>query len=544
MKKRNRLLFFHLMYLLSEFHLMEVRLLFLQIVREVKRYGLYVLPLKEGEINKYELSGSIEFLDLSWSCDSERLVYISKTGKFYNVHTLSVSTGARVQVTETEEFKRDARWSYNSDYIAYFSMDENQKGHVALVSLKNRKIEKLTTGLEGVNSYPRPSPVENSLAFVSDGEGMKKIGIISFFEKEVSWLPFVGYEQNLPEWSHDGKKILYVSNIEGNMRLFEYSLSDHKTAPLGYSSGVTSSGSWSGDGKKIAFRYHCSEKPAEIYVTDGKEIKQVTYNFPEKVPSMISSKHIFYPSSDGEEIPAFLYVPEGDGPHPAVIWIHGGPASQHFNGWEPLFQLILSCQIAVLAPNIRGSTGRGREYEYAIYRDWGGIDLEDVLSGAAYLKGLDFIDSDKISIGGASYGGFMTMTALVKHPDLWACGINSIGPVNLATFYEHTSKWLRELLINKYGFKAPEEDYDFYFERSPIHFIQNITAPLLLIYSDDDVRVPKIEKDQLVDRLKEEGKEFDLVVFSDEGHSPMFSTQELNRYRLMIDFLKRHLLES
>lgn len=509
-----------------------------------ERYELFLSDIEFRDIKKIDTEWTIEFPDFSWAPDSERIVYIAKKAGYYNLYIISVNSGKVEQITDTPEFKRDPGWSGKGNFIAFFSMEEKQRGHVAVLSTENGKIVKITEGLKGVNSYPRWSPLSDTLLFVSDGKGMKRLGIISFPEKDLKWLPFDGYEENLPEWSPDGKKILYISNINGIMKLFIYHIKEDKREDAGFSTGVTSSGRWSPDGKLIAFRHHNFEKPADIYVTDGKEIRQVTFNLSCELPYVGGAEQVYYKSFDNKDIPAFLYSPSEKGPHPAVIWVHGGPASQHFNGWEPLFHLLLSAGIAVLAPNIRGSTGKGRDYEYAIYRDWGGADLQDIIYGVRYLRELDRIRPEKIAVGGASYGGFMTMTALVKYPDLWACGINSIGPVNLGTFYIHTSRWLRELLINKYGFKSPEEDRDFYYERSPVNFIDELKAPLLLIYSDDDVRVPRIEMEQLLDRLKEYGKEFDLVLFSDEGHSSIFSKHELKRYRLILDFLKKHLMSE
>ena len=499
----------------------------------------------EGEnLRKIETPGVIEISDFDWSPDSEWLVYISKAHNKYNINVISLSSKVNSQLTDTSEFKRDPRWSSDGKNIAYFSMRSTGEGDIAVISLSDRKITKATSALKGVNSYPRWSPESNTLAFVSDCEGMKKIGLISFPGLKITWLPKDDYEENFPEWSPRGRKLLFISNRNGNMVISIYSLLTGKLHMTGFSKGVTSSARWSPDGKLIAFRYHSSLTCPELFVTDGEKIRKLTTSLPEglKESEFMESRMVSYLSTDNTEIFAFLYTPQTSGPHPAIVWVHGGPASQHFNGWNSFIQIILSRGIAVLAPNIRGSTGRGREFENALYRDWGGVDLEDIISAGKYLKTLPFINSEKVALGGTSYGGYMTMTGLVKAPRLWAAGINAVGPVNLATFYKNTSKWFELLLRDKYGFLPPEDDREFYHERSPLNFISNLKAPLLLIYNKHDVRVPIEELDQLLLEFKKYKKEYELLLFSDEGHSFENPLNELKRYKAISDFLSRVLL--
>ena len=510
-----------------------------------EHYELFTCHVTGRRIKKLGTEGRIEIADLAWSPDSKKLLYISIFDNKYNLNVINVS-GENKRLTESPELKRDPRWAFDGNHVFYFSMTGKKEGHIKAVSLKDGKIFNITSDLNGVNSYPRPSPVNNLIAFISDGEGMKKIGITSSGGNDIEWLPGEGYEENFPEWSPDGKKLLYISNREGNMNLSVYNIKDKKVNTAGFSNGVVSFARWSPDGKGILFRYHSSLNPPDLFLLKGEKIKRLTKSAPVGImeEKMVEPELVSYHSSDNKEIFAFLYVPEGEGPHPAVVWIHGGPAQQHFNGWNPFLQIILSVGIAVFAPNIRGSTGRGREFEQALYRDWGGIDLEDVISAGEYLKSLDYIKSDKIAVGGASYGGFMSMTALVKAPHLWVGGINAVGPVNLATFYENTSGWLKLLLIDKYGFKEPEDDPLFYNERSPVNFIENLSCPLLLIYSEHDARVPKKELDLLTDELDKYEKDYEVILFSDEGHASVNRNNELIRYRSMKRFLQKVLCEG
>ena len=506
-----------------------------------EKYNLSVTDFRGRSVKTFPAKGIIEITDMDWCPDSERIACIEKIDKKYNIHIISTDTGRDEQITDTGELKRDVRWSPDGNRIAFFSMTGKKEGHIDVIYLKDGNLLNLTHDLKGVNSYPRWSRDGKSIVFVSDNEGVKRIGIISFPGGNITWLPVEEYEQNLPEWSPDGKEILYISNREGNMELKIFNIESGNIRTPGFPEGVTSSAQWSRDGKNIAFRYHSSSIAPEIFVSSDNKIKRLTYSAPAGVDEteMAEAELIYYKSSDNKKIPAFFYKPSESGTYPCLLWLHGGPASQHFNGWNPFIQLMVSRGIAVLAPNIRGSTGQGRDFEYALYRNWGGPDLDDVVSAAAYLRRLGFIE--KIAIGGGSYGGYITMMASVKYPDLWTAGINAVGPVNLASFYKNTTRWMRNLLIDKYGFSEPEKDEAFYYDRSPVNFIEHLKAHLLLIYNEKDVRVPVSEMDQLVEKLKKYGKEFELFLFHDEGHSSLKSESDMKRYSVMSDFLVRKL---
>ena len=153
---------------------------------------------------------------------------------------------------------------------------------------------------------------------------------------------------------------------------------------------------------------------------------------------------IRYPSFDGREIPAWLYRPDGDGPAPFVVAIHGGPEAQEKPVYRPVFQYLLSRGIGVLATNIRGSTGYGKTYQTLIHHDWGGADMEDWRHAAEWLKAQEFVDGDRLGVYGGSYGGFATLTCVTRLPEYWRAAVDIVGPSNLLTFVRAVPpQWMR-----------------------------------------------------------------------------------------------------
>ena len=183
---------------------------------------------------------------------------------------------------------------------------------------------------------------------------------------------------------------------------------------------------------------------------------------------------IRYPSFDGREIPAWLYRPDGDGPAPFVVAIHGGPEAQEKPVYRPLFQYLLSRGIGVLATNIRGSTGYGKTYQKLIHHDWGGADLEDWRHAAEWLKAQDFVDGDRLGVYGGSYGGFATLTCVTRLPEYWRAAVDIVGPSNLLTFVRAVPpQWVR-FMAKWVG--DPDTEADFLRERSPITYVDQVRA--------------------------------------------------------------------
>jgi dipeptidyl aminopeptidase/acylaminoacyl peptidase len=226
---------------------------------------------------------------------------------------------------------------------------------------------------------------------------------------------------------------------------------------------------------------------------------------------------------------------------PALLVIHGGPEGQSRPSMDDPFLLDLLAQgVAIVVPNIHGSTGYGKEWQRRIHRDWGGIDLADLRSVAEWMRAHAELDPDRLGVFGGSYGGFATLTCVTRLPEFWCCGVDLVGPVNLITMLENDPpNWRR---WNKLWIGDLDTDREKLIERSPITYVENVRCPLLVIQGDNDPRVPREESDQLVDRLRALGRPVEYITLGGEGHGFV----RLDSRQLVLErigqFLERYLV--
>jgi dipeptidyl aminopeptidase/acylaminoacyl peptidase len=253
---------------------------------------------------------------------------------------------------------------------------------------------------------------------------------------------------------------------------------------------------------------------------------------------------VHYATFDGKQIPAWLYRPTGGGKFPVLVSIHGGPEAQErpsyaYNG---LYQYLLNRGFGILAPNIRGSTGYGISYQKLIHRDWGGAELKDIEQAAIYLRGLDWADANRIAIFGGSFGGFATLSALTRLPEYWAAGVDLVGPSNLVTFVNSVPEFWKFMMKEWVGDAV--EDRDFLIERSPITYVEQIRAPMLVIQGAKDPRVVKAESDQMVARIQKAGGDVRYYVDENEGHGTTRRENAIKWMKMVAEYLEAYLLDE
>lgn len=282
-----------------------------------------------------------------------------------------------------------------------------------------------------------------------------------------------------------------------------------------------------------------------LYDVNKDELKLLAQAAPWLDEEKLSpTKAISYQSRDGLTINGYLTLPKNKKPKklPIVINPHGGPWARDNWGYNPQVQFLANRGYGVLQMNFRGSTGYGKSFLQASYKQWGLKMQEDITDGVKWLIQEGIADEDKICIYGGSYGGYATLSGLVKDPKLYACGIDYVGVSNLFTFMNTIPPyWTTELekLYEMVG--HPERDKVQFTATSPALNADRIKAPLLVVQGAKDPRVNKAESDQMVQALEKRGVKVQYIVKDNEGHGFRNEENRFEFYEAMEVFLKKHI---
>ncbi|MEO9384178.1 S9 family peptidase [Chromobacterium phragmitis] len=260
---------------------------------------------------------------------------------------------------------------------------------------------------------------------------------------------------------------------------------------------------------------------------------------------MASVKPIQYQSRDGLTIHGYLTLPKGKEAAkglPVIVNPHGGPWARDSWGFNPEAQFFASRGWAVLQMNFRGSTGYGRQFWEASFKEWGGKMQDDVTDGVSWLVKEGVADPKRVCIYGGSYGGYATLAGIVKTPELYRCAVDYVGVSNLFTFMTTIPPYWKPMLDSMYEMVGhPDKDKALLRERSPVFHVDRIQAPLLVLQGAKDPRVNINESNQIVDALKKRGVEVEYLVKENEGHGFHNEENRFDSYAAMERFFKKHL---
>jgi dipeptidyl aminopeptidase/acylaminoacyl peptidase len=347
-----------------------------------------------------------------------------------------------------------------------------------------------------------------------------------------------------------GRSLLVLANEDGYSRLTlhdpqTFETRDEVTLP---GHGVVEHPVFSRDGALLAFSFSSPIEPHDVYLydLDARALTRLTTS-PRAVDTatLVEPTLHRYTSFDGESVPVFLFEPEGDGPFPVVVTVHGGPESQWLPwfapNFAPLTQYLVSRGYAVAAPNVRGSTGYGKRYEHLDDVEKRLDSVRDLAALHQWLSARPEIDGSRSVVYGRSYGGYMVLAALAFQPELWAAGIECVGISSLVTFLENTSPYRRGVREREYG--SLEHDRDLLIAASPMTHIDAIRAPLFIQHGRNDPRVPVTESEHIHAVLVEKGVPCELLVFEDEGHSTQKLSNRIETFTRAVAFLDRVLAE-
>jgi dipeptidyl aminopeptidase/acylaminoacyl peptidase len=311
-------------------------------------------------------------------------------------------------------------------------------------------------------------------------------------------------------------------NNAGHNELAFVDLATEKTTPGPQLPAELAGGlEFSRDGKLLAMTVSGSAAPADVWVMDvaTKHMHQVTHS-PHagvKLDELVRPMLVRFNSFDGLPLSGWLYLPKNySAPGPVVLSFHGGPEGEEVPSFRSDYQALLSQGIAVLAPNVRGSSGFGKKF---VNLDNGPLrvnGVKDIKSCVDYLVQNKIGDPKRLGIMGGSYGGYMVMAGLTEFPDTFAAGADLFGVVNFETFFQHTEPWMAAISTVEYG--DPKTQADMLRSLSPIHKVDRVKAATIVLHGANDTNVPVVEAEQVVNNLKQRGVPVQYVLFPDEGH--------------------------
>jgi dipeptidyl aminopeptidase/acylaminoacyl peptidase len=521
--------------------------------------GAQVRQLTDAPRIRYNFGG--------WSMDGRRISYASnkRNPNFFDIYTMDVTTGQESLVYQQDGSNGVAAWSPDGRFIVVSRASDTLSldNDLYLVEVASKVVTHLTPHT-GATQY-------GDVHFTRDGRALLlstnargewlSLARMDLATRQIEIIDDTPWDIDATAISNDGQLFAYTINRDGFSELYLRRLGatgvpEKRDAPVTLpGKGVVGGLEFSGDARRLALVFNGARYNPDVWLYDlkSRKLQQVTRSSRAGVPqsSFVEPQLIHYKTFDGRDIPAWYYRPlpagtagTGSGGSqpatlPVIVSVHGGPEGQERPGFNPTYQYFLSRGYAVLAPNVRGSTGYGKTYTHLDDVKLREDSVRDLVAAVDWLKTSGGADPRRIAVMGGSYGGYMTLAAITLYPDLWAAAIEMYGISNFETNLKNTSGYRRKQREREYGTLAG--DLEFLRSVSPIYKVDRIKAPLLVFQGKNDPRVPYTESEQIVKALRDRNAPVEYTLFDDEGHGFVKLTNRLIVYPKIVDFLERHM---
>jgi dipeptidyl aminopeptidase/acylaminoacyl peptidase len=471
-----------------------------------------------------------------WAHDGKRIAFYGndRDGASYDVYVADAATGAAPQLVVggrhdtwypldwSPDDSQLLVWRYVSLEESYLYIADVASGTLTPVDPSDRK-----TGIR----IARFAPDGHGVYFVTDDGGefnhLAYTDLATHTTHRVS--PDTGWDVEDFDVSPDERYIAYVVNEDGISRLTVLDTQKKlDLAPVGLPQGRIGNLRFDAGGHKLGMSAESAQSPRDAYAYDLATGKLERWTHSEAGPALggnlVTPELIRYPTWDKSGghprmLSAYVYRPPSAGPSPVVIYVHGGPEDQYRPGWDPFVQfLVRELGYAVVAPNVRGSSGYGRSFlalDNGVLRE---DAVRDIGSLLVWIGVQPAFDRQHVAIMGASYGGYMTLASLVSYGERLSGGIDAMGISNFVTFLHNTSAYRRDLRREEYGDERDPAMRVFLDRISPLTNASRIRKPVLVVQGLNDARVPASESEQLVWRVRAGGGEVWYLVAKDEGH--------------------------
>ena len=508
---------------------------------------LWLWSVEDGHVVQLtDLGGRIN--SLNWSPDSRWIAFANDRYGGFDIWKVAVPDGEVVRLTDDVRYDVYPSWTPDSRNIVYDRLDDRWVDHEVLEISADGGNPRLIVeetdffdyGSGRTFGYPMVSPDGNTVLFRSHRSGWINYWTVPIGGGAPRPIAPEDADQTYASWSPDGEQVVYVSNHDGTQDLRVVSAAGGEPRILvAPDMGVCSNPEWSPDGQNISYLFGNPVKPNDLFVVslhDGQTTQLTSSTFAGNLgEALIAPEKITYPSEDGLTISAYLYKPANIQPgdrFPGILWIHGGPTSQFRDTFQQHVQFFAQRGYVLLLPNIRGSSGYGKDFEKMNNRCWGECDLKDALAGVEYLKTLPYTDPDNMGVTGTSYGGDFTMASIGRvPPGTFQAAIAHSGEGDWVRAYFEDE--MRHVKLWDYEFGPFEENEELYRRLSPVTGIPNVTTPTFVIHGEG--LYPSSE----LARLFATELERHYKVFWHKAYSPetFYVRSRANRRQMLLDML-------
>lgn len=451
-------------------------------------WDIYVTDINNPENAEMVLSEGGAWGAADWSPDDKSLIvgkYVSANESYFYVLDLTTKTLTQINPSPEKIAYGGTKFSKDGKGIFFTSDEKSEFKRLRYYDIQSKSITTLTEDINWDVGSITLSDQGDRLAFTVNEGGMAKLYLL------------------------DTKTMKY-EKVPG--------------LPVGQVYGL----SFHPDGKKLALVLNTPQTPGDVYVMNISDYSLERWTYSEagglNTSDFVIPELIQYPTFDGVDgnprmIPAFIYKPNGKGPHSVVIDIHGGPEGQAVPSFNPINQYYVNeMGIAVIEPNVRGSTGYGKSY-LALDNGYNRENsVKDIGALLDWIEKQPDLDTKRIAVTGGSYGGYMVLSSMFNYNDRIRCGVDIVGISNFVTFLESTQEYRRDLRRVEYGDERDPEMREFLNSISPTTNAHKITKPLFVVQGLNDPRVPYTEAEQIVDIVRKNGGEVWYLLAKDEGH--------------------------
>jgi dipeptidyl aminopeptidase/acylaminoacyl peptidase len=427
-------------------------------------YDLFALPSEGGEAINLTNTPEVSETNAHWSPDGSMLAisYRPKTSSNTDIALMDWKSKAIRKLTNEQTKNRSwygVIWSADGKTIY---AERANAGHtdsdVYRIDVATGELENLTPH-EGdiIYSVSSVSPDGRTLLITSNEKGgYENVALLDVASKQRTWVTDLKWEAHGGSFSPDGKSFTYSTNIDGRTDTYIVDRGSGRASVLRLGvGGITvptgNPTAYSPSGDRLLVALQSSTRPSDLWVYDmsSHKMRQLTFSAPASLnPSRLpESQLVHYKTFDGKTISAFLWVPfnlKRDGTNPGIVLPHGGPTGQTVDSFNKTAAALASRGYVCIAPNVRGSTGYGMEFQRANYKDLGGGDLQDEVYAAHFLVATGYVDAGKMGITGGSYGGYMAMIAIGRTPDVWAASVELFGITDWLTEQEQEEPALQQ----------------------------------------------------------------------------------------------------